>query len=156
MTCQLLHLWSYRYQATSTPHICQKLFTVLLECLHAERGSARVLWQDNTCDLIWCLVSSFRRLMKIKLILLIMSSNCIAFRTEIIVDIVTAVKQYFHCGCIYLLQNQETGMCRITLRLWHAVASVIWHYVQILWNQFTCKVICGKDKLSKFMHDSEM
>jgi hypothetical protein len=53
--------------------------------------------------------------MEMKVILLIMSANCVAFRTENLVDIVTAMKRHFHSECVYLLQNQEAGKCSIAI-----------------------------------------
>ncbi|XP_023709461.1 uncharacterized protein LOC111865557 isoform X3 [Cryptotermes secundus] len=81
--------------------------------------------QSRTCNFIWNLASTLTRLVKIKLILLIILSNCIAFRTENIVDVVSAVKQHFYSGCIYLLQNQRTEMQDHEMHIW------IKHFAQI-------------------------
>jgi hypothetical protein len=50
--------------------------------------------------------------MKFDVVLLMMSANCIAFgREENFVEIVVSAKQFFHSGCVYLLQYQEAGKC---------------------------------------------
>jgi hypothetical protein len=48
--------------------------------------------------------------MKFDVVLLVMSANCFAFgREENFVEIVVSAKQFFHTGCVYLLQYQEAG-----------------------------------------------
>jgi hypothetical protein len=51
--------------------------------------------------------------MRFEVVLLFMSANCIAFgREEKFVEIVVSAKQFFHSGCVYLLQHQEAGKYR--------------------------------------------
>ena len=48
--------------------------------------------------------------MKFDVVLLVISTNYIAFgREENLVEIVVSAKQFFHSGCVYLLQYQEAG-----------------------------------------------
>jgi len=48
--------------------------------------------------------------MKFEVVLLVMSANCIVFgKEENLVEIVASAKQYFHSGCVYLLQYHEAG-----------------------------------------------
>jgi hypothetical protein len=51
--------------------------------------------------------------MKFDVVLLVMSANFIAFgREENLVEIVVRAKQFFHSGCVFLLQYQEAGKYR--------------------------------------------
>jgi hypothetical protein len=67
--------------------------------------------------------------MNLQVMLLMMSANCIALGTENFVEVVISAKQFFHSGCLYLLQSQEAGKqkrvicfdCLIQLRLLYAI-----------------------------------
>ena len=66
--------------------------------------------------------------MKFEVVLLVMSANCIAFgKEENLVEIVTSVKQFFHSGCVYLLQYHEAGKYYLFFPL-YMIVCVIWSY----------------------------
>jgi len=54
--------------------------------------------------------------MKFEVVLLVMSANCIVFgKEETLMEIVASAKQFFHSGCVYLLQYQEAGKYNIVI-----------------------------------------
>jgi hypothetical protein len=66
--------------------------------------------------------------MKFEVVLLVMSANFIAFgREENLVEILLSAKQFFHSGCVYLLQYQEAGKY-----------NKLHFFLFCLWNTIVC------------------